>query len=178
MRRTVHNYHQWAIFSTKVGGSPSPKPELIWSVCTWRCRTGGSWCTAHCSIVYATVQLFTHKTENHVQPAFSWDGVELAQDYRVFIWGAESLVLKTVWRDLQGDVVSHFWERSLGALEIGGKGNQMSWIVSFVHIGKKGLFFTIRSWKYFILGVTEASFISNVLTAQFVLQKSVRAKGK
>lgn len=36
----IHNYHQWAIFSTKVGGSPSSQPELIWSFCTWRWETG------------------------------------------------------------------------------------------------------------------------------------------
>lgn len=128
--------------------------------------------------MYAVVQLSAHKTESHIQQAFSWDNVELAQEYHVFIWGAETLVLKTVWGNWEGDVVSYFWESSLGALAIDGNWNQTFWIVLFVHSRKKGWFLpldleNILSWR-----MTEASFISNFLTAQFVLQKSVRAKGK
>jgi len=113
--------------------------------------------------VYTVLQLSAHKTENDVQQAFSWDSVELAQEYRVFIWGAETLVLKTFWGDWEGDVVSYFWESSLGALDIDGNGCPELYF--FVHIRKKGSFLPLDLENFLSWRMTEASFISDFPTA-------------
>lgn len=61
-----------------------------------------------------------------------------------------------------------FFLSCFGALYMDGNGNHMSWIIPFVHIRTKCWFLpldleNILSWR-----VSEASFISNFLTAQFV----------